>query len=298
MKIIVIGAVASTKIIIEELIEAGNPPEFVFSLDESLSSTTSGYVPLHELARKKGIPSKQYRKINDRENVEIIKAIGPDYIFAVGFSQLVGQDILVVPKYGVIGVHPAPLPKFRGRAAIVWQMLLKVHSSKVSMFLMDEGIDSGPILGQEPFVIKDDDYISDVIVRTDAALITLAKRVIPQLLSGTLDPIMQNEDDATYLLMRTPEDGKIKWDQSAKDIELLIRSVSKPYPGAYALYENKSVVFWKAKAVKNDIYIGLPGQIAYKDSERIGVVCKDGILEVFEYNCDDDCKFRIGHKFK
>lgn len=74
-----------------------------------------------------------------------------------------------IPTKGVIGCHPSDLPAFRGRAVLVWQMLLGIKNSNVTMFYMDEGADSGDIIGKEPFQIGESDYISDLLVKTDVA---------------------------------------------------------------------------------------------------------------------------------
>ena len=70
-------------------------------------------------------------------------------------SQLIDKEIIDAAKIGAIGFHPTPLPKFRGRAALVWQVLLGVKDTKCSLFFIDEGMDSGDIIGQEEYTIED-----------------------------------------------------------------------------------------------------------------------------------------------
>ena len=99
----------------------------VFSLDEKYSKNVSGYYPIHKIAEENGIPYHKFRKINEEENINLIKEISPDYIFVIGLSQLIDKEIIDSAKKGVIGYHPTPLPKFRGRAAIPWQILLGIN---------------------------------------------------------------------------------------------------------------------------------------------------------------------------
>lgn len=298
MKTIVIGSVVSSEVVLQKMIDMDYPVDFVFSLDEQYSKNVSGYRPIHRLAQQNQIPYKTFHKIEESENVEIIRRLEPDYIFIVGLSQLVKSDILEAASKGVIGFHPTPLPKFRGRAAMVWQVLLGVHETKCTMFLLDEGMDSGDILIQEPYLIEDTDYAADIEVKLCEAIGRMTEKLLPQLLEGNIHPRKQMEEEATYLLKRTPEDGKIDWKEPVEKIQRLIRAVSKPYPGAFSDYDGKhKVIFWKADYLENKKYYGISGQIAEITEDCFDIVCEDGLLRVYEYESEDAVKLVVGHKF-
>lgn len=299
MKSILIGSVGSSKQMLEAMIEVDFPVSYVFSVDEQYSADISGYEPIHKIAEDNGIQFKKFRKINNPENVELIQSIAPDYIFVIGLSQLVKQEIIESAKVGVVGFHPTALPKMRGRAANVWQVLLGVHHTKVSLFFIDEGIDSGDILGQEPYVIEDTDYAEDVSRKIDEAAAKLSRRVLKQIMDGTIKPIKQNEEDATYLLRRTLEDGLIDWNLPIKDIHTLIRAVSHPFPGAFGMYDGKhQLIIWRAEILENKKYIGINGQIAEITDRYIDIVCRDGLLRVTDYENVDNIKLFAGHKLR
>ncbi len=299
MKTILVGSVKSSERLLKVMIEKNIDVRMVFSLDEQYSENVSGYTPIHNLAEEHSIPYTKFRKINDEENVKIIKEIEPDYIFIVGLSQLVKKEIISCAKKGVVGYHPTPLPKFRGRAATVWQILLGVEKSAVTMFFIDEGIDSGDIICQEEYEIGEKDYPLDVAKKTEKASLKLFSRGLDLLQNPDFKPTPQNEEEATYLLKRTPEDGKIDWSESGENIERLIRATSKPYPGAFASYENKSdVIFWRAEFIPETKYIGFNGQIISVENDKINILCKDGILQVTDYTLPENVKLIVGHKFK
>ncbi|MFC4354203.1 methionyl-tRNA formyltransferase [Chryseomicrobium palamuruense] len=298
MRSILIGSVGSSKVLLEEMIKVNFPIDMVYSLDEKYSLNVSGYEPIHELAEANNIPYRKFRKINDEEHVNEIKNINPDYIFVIGLSQLVKREIIDSAKKGVIGFHPTPLPKYRGRAALVWQILLGVTESECSLFFIDEGMDSGDIIGQEKYTITEEDYVIDVIYKSREALKTLSRRVLPKIKDGSIKPMRQNEEEATYLLKRTPEDGVINWNEPISNIYRLIRATSKPFPGAFSYYDGKiKTIFWKAECIENTKYIGIPGQIANISNEFIDIVCVDGLLRVHHLETNEDVKFIIGHKF-
>lgn len=120
MKTVLVGSVGTSKMMLEAMIKTKFPISHVFSVDEKYSYNISGYQPIHEIAKAHGIPYTKIYKINDQQNIDIIKKIEPDYIFVIGFSQLIKREIIDLAKRGVIGFHPTALPKMRGRAANVW----------------------------------------------------------------------------------------------------------------------------------------------------------------------------------
>lgn len=299
MKTILIGAVTTTRRVLETMVEVDFPISYVFSLDDAVSENVSDYDPVFKTAEKFNVPYKKFKKINDEENVKIIKEIEPDYIFVIGLSQLVKDEIINAAKKGVVGFHPAPLPKYRGRATNVWQQLLGVKESAVSVFFIDDGIDSGDILAQEPYYIGDDDYCQDVLDKIDEAAIVAMRKVLIGLRDNTLVPVKQNDEEASYTLKRSPEDGLIDWNQSIKDIHLFIRAISKPYPGAFSMYDGKSkIVIYRAEILENKKYIGFNGQIAELRKDGFDVVCKDGLLRVTDYENVDNVKMFVGHRFR
>lgn len=299
MKSILVGSVISSQIVLEEMINLGFPIDMVFSLDEKYSNNVSGYRPIHEIAETHGIPYTKFHKIGDEENIKIMKKIQPEYIFVIGLSQLVRKDILDIPQKAVIGFHPTPLPKFRGRAAMVWQMLLGIHETKCSIFKLDEGMDSGDILGQEEYVIEETDYAADVEAKLCDALRILSRRVLGEIMENKLVPQKQNEEEATYLLIRRPEDGLIDWKEPVDKIHRLIRAVSHPYPGAFGMYDGEhKIIIWRAEILENQKIIGIPGQICRIDTDSFDVLGLDGIIHVTEFQNINSIKMFVGHKLK
>lgn len=187
---------------------------------------------------------------------------------------------------------------------MVWQMILREKTSAVTMFFIDEGMDSGDIIVQEPFEIGENDYAEDLDKKGLDALGRAIKKVSIMIREGNVNRTPQDHSKATYLLMRRPEDGEIDWSQPIEDIQLLIRAVSRPFPGAFSYYDGKiKVVIWRADIQPNEKYIGMNGQIANVDDGSIDVVCNGGILHIYDYEITDegyesDHKIIVGHKFK
>jgi len=293
-----IGSVLSSKVALETLIQNNIKVDLVCSLDEEASKNVSDYYPIHEIAEANNLPYLKFIKINSEETIHRIKEVNPDFIFVIGLSQLIPQEILDMANDYSIGFHPTPLPKNRGRAAIPWQIILGVEESMVSLFKLDEGMDSGDIIAQYPYKIDKTDYASDVYNKVCEAMKEALNECLSKMYNETIDFVKQNHDDATYLLVRRPEDGHVDWNKSAKEIETLIRATSRPYPGAFGIYKNNHVTIWKARAEVNTKVIGIPGQIAWINDNEIGVITNDGILIIEEYEIEnEDNRFIVGHKF-
>ncbi len=299
-KTVFIGSVLSSKFALETLIQGNVKIDLVCSLDENASRNVSDYYPIHELAKDNNIPFIKFKKINDSEVINCIKEIEPDFIFVIGLSQIISGEILDLAKEYVIGFHPTDLPKFRGRAAIPWQIILGVKRSKVSLFKLDNGMDSGDIICKQPYIIKEKDYAMDVYLKVCKSMSKAIQESINSIYKGNVNFKKQNNYEATYLLARRPEDGKIDWNTSGKEIETLIRATSKPYPGAFSYYKDKKIIFWKANIQENRQYIGIPGQIAWiGKNKEVGIIATDSLVVVTEYDViDDEVSLTVGHKFK
>jgi len=298
MKTVFIGSVMSSKVALETIIKNEIKIDLVCSLDENASGNVSDYFPIHEVAIANNIEYIKFEKIQSKNVFEKIKNLRPDFLFVIGLSQIIPNQILDLVNYYSIGFHPTKLPKFRGRAAIPWQILLNVKQSEVSLFKIDEGMDSGDIIFQYPYYIESTDYANDVYTKVCDAMIASLEKCLKDIYSGTVDFKKQNEKEATYLLTRRPADGLINWFDTAKNIFALIRSTSKPYPGAFTFYRGNKVIIWRAEVYPNNKYIGFPGQIAYITEKGIGVLTIDNILHIQIYETDNNkINFKVGHKF-
>ena len=117
----------------------------------------------------------------------------PDLVLVVGFSQIIPRSVLEIPPLGVIGFHTAVLPGRRGSAPVVWAMVEGLDESGVTMFHMDEGIDTGDVVAVERFPIDEGDYAADVLRKADDATLSLLRTHLDGLLDGTAQRIQQSD---------------------------------------------------------------------------------------------------------
>ena len=168
-----------------------------------------------------------------RDHADEIVELRPDLIIVVGFSQIIPRTILDVPPLGVLGFHTAVLPGRRGSSPVIWAMVEGLQESGVTMFYMDEGIDTGDVIAVERFPIDDGDYAADVLRKADDATLNLLRAHLDAILDGTAPRTPQGDDGSTYTRRRGPADGEIDWSRPAQEIVNLVRALAPPYPLAH-----------------------------------------------------------------
>ncbi|HEY0073490.1 MAG TPA: formyltransferase family protein [Abditibacteriaceae bacterium] len=261
------GSVSSSYRVLQGLLRHKANVVGVLGLHPDVSAKVSGYCRMDNLAQDAGVPYADFRRINEPPIVDLVRHWQPDLLFVVGLSQLVGAELLSIPRLGCVGFHPTWLPEGRGRAPIAW-LTYHVQPGAATFFLMDEGADSGPILVQEPFAVSSRDYATDVLEKAEAAIERALDRWLPRLLAGEWQPEPQNDDAATYYALRGPTDGLIQWSQSALSIENLIRASSHPHPGAYTYLGGQKLIIWRANRESELPICGVTGRVVWMDAAK------------------------------
>lgn len=273
MRIALIGAVESTAVALKIMCAEGYLPHAVITLPLSKASRHSDFVDLRELISQYNLQLIETTNINNTDTIEKLGSLDLDYMFVCGWSQILRKDFFNLSKKGIIGYHPSHLPQNRGRAVLPWTILQDINETASTVFWIDEGVDSGDILLQEPVNVTQEETASSLYQKHMLALASLVEKMLPLLTQDNPPRIKQNHSEATYCAKRTPNDGLIDWAQSAIAIHRLIRATGKPYPGAFTFHKGKRLVIWEAKLSLETCYWGLPGQIQYINDMGILVHC-------------------------
>lgn len=232
-----------------------------------------------EVALKHKIEVFQPIKLkNEKDMVQKIKDINPDFIIVVAFGQLLTKEVLDIPKYGCINLHGSLLPKYRGAAPIQWAVIKGEKISGNTTMLMDEGLDTGDIL------LKDEVQITEDM--TAGELFDVLKDRGAQLLIDTIEGIKENkitrikqsEDETCYAKMLNKNIARINWEDSAENINNLIRGLN-PWPIAFTEYKEKPMKIYSAKVLK-EVYNKEPGTIISATKEGLRISCRNSTLLV------------------
>jgi methionyl-tRNA formyltransferase len=185
------------------------------------------------------------------------------------------------PATRFYGLHGSLLPKYRGNAPLVWQVLNGEDHAGVSLFELVDGVDEGDIVGQQSFPIGSDDTIADVLSRAADASVALVRAHLASLVAGTAAPTPQDHAEATYCGLRTPEDGRIDWTWPAKRIHDFVRAQTDPYPGAFTYCDGEVVPVLRT-ALDPRRYHAVPGRVVERGDDGVVVGTGDGVIRVFD----------------
>ena len=278
MKIIFMGtpefAVPSLKCLIEnhEVIGVFTQPDRPKGRGNKLTMS-----PVKKLALTYNIPVYQPTRIKVDDNmINIINNLQPDFIIVVAFGQILPKRILNIPRYGCINLHASLLPKFRGAAPINWAIINGEKESGNTTMLMNEGLDTGDLLLKQRFPITEEmnaGNLHDILMENGASLLL---DTIDGVVSGIIMPTLQVNDESSYASMLNKELAEINWNNSAENINNLVRGLN---PGhiAYTHYNEKVMKIYDSK-VLYEKHNYLPGNIIDATREGVRVATADGIL--------------------
>lgn len=277
MRIVFVGAVESSKIALDALIRAKRTPVLVITLPPEAAGRHSDFVGLGEIGRAAGSAIHHTTDINSQATLEAVAAATPDLSLVIGWSQVCRQAFREIARAGTVGFHPAALPRLRGRGVIPWTILRGEERTGSTLFWLDDGIDSGPILLQRQFPVAPDETARSLYTKHTENLAEMVVEAAAQVEAGSAARMEQNEAEASYCAKRTAEDGRIDWHDPAASILRLIRAAGDPYPGAFTFYKGQKIRIDAATPVENSRqYIGLKGQIQAHTERGFIVLCGDG----------------------
>lgn len=228
---------------------AGGQLHLAITLHDSKVKEKSGRVFLDAFCRERNVPLVKIDHVDDAVVQEAITAHKIDWLFIVGWSQIAGAGTLSAPSRGCIGIHPTLLPIGRGRAPIPWTIIKGLHETGITMFVLDEGVDSGPIIAQETVSVEATETATSLYKKIAHLHKDVIENTWNDLISDNVDRIVQDDDRATYWPARRPEDGEILECMTTLQVDRLVRGVTRPYPGAFYRMEHKTLRVWAGKCV-------------------------------------------------
>ncbi|MBS0664688.1 MAG: formyltransferase [Verrucomicrobia bacterium] len=231
-------------------------------------------------AREKGLPVFTPDSVNTPEWREKIAALRPDLILSVYYRNMIGTKILALPRLGAWNMHGSLLPDYRGRAPINWAVLHGEPRIGMTLHRMVKSADAGAIVDQEGVEIGPRDTAEQAFRKVLPCARRVLARQLDALLAGTARETPQDEAKARYFGGRKPEDGRIHWTQTSRQIFNLIRAVTDPYPGAFTdLGAARLMVWWaEPESPATAGRRGRPGEIL--SVSPLVVATGDGALEL------------------
>jgi methionyl-tRNA formyltransferase len=263
---------------LEATAEAGAEIVGIVTLPGPIDPTRAGQCAFDEIASRLGAALVESEDVNADATLDALRALDPDLVFIVGWSQLVRDAFIGLAREGVFGMHPTLLPRHRGRAPIPWAILSGLARTGVTLFeIVDATADSGAIVGQVVVEIGPDETVETLFERLSDAHVELIREYVPQLLARTAPRIPQDPRRASSWPKRAPADGIIDWETRAPYLYDWVRAQTRPYPGAFTFLGDEKVVVWRARPVELE-EAAPAGTVVAASPEGPVVACGEGGL--------------------
>lgn len=222
--------------------------------------------PVKAVALRAGVPVYQPLGFRKRvANVEALRDLRPALLVVAAYGLILPPSVLEIPPLGSLNVHASLLPRWRGAAPITYALLEGDTVTGVTIMLMDEGMDTGPMLTRAEEPIHPDDTtvsLSERLARLGAATL---RETLPRWVAGDLTPTPQPEEGVSYTRLVKKEDGAIDWTRPAAVIERAVRAY-QPWPTAFTLWKGEPLKVLKATVLPGEggpgTVVAVPGGVA------------------------------------
>ena len=215
------------------------------------AAVAPGHPPSRWRPRIWACPLHQPPTLRDPQALAELAALQPQAIVAVAYGQILRQDVLEIPPRGVLNIHPSLLPRHRGASPIPAAILAGDEVSGVTIMLMDQGLDTGPILATRVLAIEPADTAASLGERLAHLGADLLAEALPKWLRQKIEPRPQDDSQATKSPLLRKEQGDIDWDLPARIIWQQIRAFN-PWPGSHTALDDEMVHIWQAWPLAGD----------------------------------------------
>jgi methionyl-tRNA formyltransferase len=163
--------------------------------------------------------------------LERVRSWQPALMVVVGWYHMIPRSMRTLAP--AVGLHASLLPDYSGGAPLVWAIINGEKETGITLFQLDDGFDTGPIIGQRREPIFDNDTIATLYARIEERGLDLLRTHLPQIARGEAHYTPQDESRRRIFPQRSPEDGRIDWSWSARRVYNFVRAPTRPYPGAF-----------------------------------------------------------------
>jgi methionyl-tRNA formyltransferase len=235
-----------------------------------------------DAARDLGLDVLETHGLRDPGDRATLRDRAPDAIVVVAYGELLSSEVLEIPRFGALNLHFSLLPRWRGAAPVQRAIAEGDEATGASVMLLDEGLDTGPVLATLGEPIHPDDDAGSLGARLAALGAPLVADALRSLQDGTAEAAAQDGWAATSAPKIAPGERAIDWSRTAASIERLVRALA-PAPGAVTTFRGASIKVLRASAsTDSGGQVGEPGSLRVRDDGVPGVSAADGEVALLE----------------
>ena len=248
------------------------------------------FTPIKQYAVERGIKVYQFEKLS-RDGLSVIKEINPDIMITASYGQIISQQIINIPKYGIINIHGSLLPKYRGASPVQAAILNGDTETGVTIMQTEAGLDTGDILLVKKTNIFENETCGELMMRLSQIGADALIEVLDMIADGTVERRKQSHLEATVTRVISKEQGIIFWTKSSEQIKNQIHAYN-PSPVAFSYLNGEKVKFYNARIFNYDTDFDFDiketetqvGMVISPTSPKHGlfIKCGFGILEVLK----------------
>lgn len=232
--------------------------------------------PVKIAALRLGLAVIQPPTLREPQAVEQLRGLAPEVIVVAAYGLILPAEVLALPSYGCLNVHPSLLPRHRGPSPIVYTILSGDEVGGVSLMLMDPGLDTGPVLAQVSLPLSPHETTESLTRKLSLLATELLAAQLPLWLRGELTPRPQDNRGATYSRLIRKEDGELDWRLPAVELDRRVRAYY-PWPGAFTRFQGRVLEVLEAQPRPGEG--GGVGQVTAVGT-GVGVVTGEGVLRL------------------
>ena len=233
--------------------------------------------PVKVRAMELGLDVCQPESLRGSAPAEEIRALKPDVIVVAAYGKFLPPEVLSIPPHGCLNIHPSLLPLYRGPSPVAAAILDGLTETGVSLMLLDEGMDTGPVIASEASAIRPRDAADVLTFRLFETGARMLRERLPEWMEGRIEAVPQAESEATTTRLLKREDGNADWNSTAVELDRKLRGFT-PWPGLYTQWRRKTLKIISAQPTDSH-RSDPPGRvIALEGEASFGVVTGDGTL--------------------
>jgi methionyl-tRNA formyltransferase len=236
----------------------------------------AAYSAVKEWADRAGLPIEQPTTLRDPKVQARLAGYGVDVVVVAAYGLILPKEILEMPPLGCVNVHASLLPRHRGAAPIAWSILKGDIQTGITTMLMDEGLDTGPMLLRRTLNLKPRDTTPEVTEKLASIGAEVLVETLGVLDSGNVNVEPQPEEGVTLAPSFKKEDGALDWNQPASSIDARVRAL-QPWPGTFTFRGDERLLLWRVEAsTEGGSQNAQPGTVLMVGETVIRVACSAG----------------------
>lgn len=273
MKVIFLGTPDFGVPALEQICRYHNVIACVCQPDKAGARGKTEYCAVKKYAIAHNIPLYQFEKIS-RDGVDTLKELAPDIMVTAAYGQILSQEVIDIPRHGIVNIHGSLLPKLRGAAPIQYAVLLGLKTTGITILNTVRKVDAGEMILQKSLEIAPYETNGELFERLSRLGAEAIVEALDLIEKGQAVYTPQDEEQATFTGKITAEQEQIDWTKPSSEIINLVRALN-PNPVAWTTYRGKRIKIYAVRPAEK-VYQGAAGQVVEVTKRSVAVMCGDG----------------------